>query len=160
MARNLVIVGAGPVGCLAAMSFANMGWSVEIYEARPGNRPPSSKPSFFVFTKDSTLDMRLPSSQAAAQQRSINLAISSRGIAAIQAIDPAAASRFLNNVIPMHGRMIHDLNGNLESQPYDRNGQVGCIFNSLSFDGPRVHILVPYLSHALNSLFFKSASIP
>ena len=38
MARKLVIVGAGPVGCLAAMSFANMGWSVEIYEARPGIR--------------------------------------------------------------------------------------------------------------------------
>lgn len=77
--------------------------------------------------------MRLPSSQAAAQQRSINLAISSRGIAAMQAIDPAAASRFLDNVIPMHGRMIHDLNGDSESQPYDRNGQVGCIFHSLSF---------------------------
>lgn len=38
MTRKLVIVGAGPVGCLAAMSFANMGWSVEIYEARPGIR--------------------------------------------------------------------------------------------------------------------------
>ena len=69
--------------------------------------------------------MRLPSSQAAAQQRSINLAISSRGIAAMQAIDPAAASRFLDNVIPMRGRMIHDSNGNLDSQSYDRNGQVG-----------------------------------
>ena len=73
-------------------------------------------------------DMRLPSSQVAAQQRSINLAISSRGIAAMQTIDPAATSRFLDNVIPMHGRMIHDSNGNLESQPYDRNGQVGCVF--------------------------------
>ena len=38
MARKLVIVGAGPVGCLAAISFANMGWSVDIYEARPGIR--------------------------------------------------------------------------------------------------------------------------
>ena len=53
----------------------------------------------------------------------------------MQAIDPAAPSRFLDNVIPMHGRMIHDLNGDLESQPYDRNGQVGYIFNSFSFDG-------------------------
>ncbi|KAI9510863.1 FAD/NAD-P-binding domain-containing protein [Russula earlei] len=103
MTRKLIVVGAGPVGCLAAMSFAKMGWSVEIYEARP--------------------DMRLPSSRAAAQQRSINLAISSRGIAAMQAIDPAAASRFLDNVIPMRGRMIHNSNGNLDSQPYDRDGQ-------------------------------------
>lgn len=69
--------------------------------------------------------MRLPASREAAQQRSINLAISSRGIAAMQAIDPAAASRFLDSVIPMHGRMIHDSNGNLDSQPYDRDGQVG-----------------------------------
>ncbi|KAH9079465.1 FAD/NAD-P-binding domain-containing protein [Lactarius deliciosus] len=103
MTRKLVVVGAGPVGCLAAIALAKMGWSVEIYEARP--------------------DMRLPSSREAAQQRSINLAISSRGIAAMQAIDPAAASRFLDSVIPMRGRMIHDSNGNLDSQLYDRDGQ-------------------------------------
>ena len=88
--------------------------------------------------------MRLPSSQAAAKQRSINLAISSRGIAAMQAIDSAAASRFLDNVIPMRGRMIHDSDGNLDSQPYDRNGQVGMTFPLL--DGPRAHALVPRLS--------------
>jgi kynurenine 3-monooxygenase len=109
MTRKLVVVGAGPVGCLAAIALAKMGWSVEIYEARP--------------------DMRLPSSREAAQQRSINLAISSRGIAAMQAIDPAAASRFLDSVIPMRGRMIHDSNGNLDSQPYDRDGQVGTLFS-------------------------------
>ena len=68
--------------------------------------------------------MRLPSSKAAAQQRSINLAISARGLAAIQAIDPAAADRFLSTVIPMRGRMIHDEQGHQESQPYDRDGQV------------------------------------
>ncbi|KAI9065161.1 FAD/NAD-P-binding domain-containing protein [Trametes sanguinea] len=107
--RKAVVVGAGPVGCLAAMSLAKIGWSVDIYEGRP--------------------DMRLPSSKAAAQQRSINLAISARGLAAIQAIDPGAADRFLSTVIPMRGRMIHDAKGRLESQPYDRDGQ--CI-NSIS----------------------------
>ncbi|KAH9926235.1 FAD/NAD(P)-binding domain-containing protein [Fomitopsis serialis] len=86
-ARKAVVVGAGPVGCLAAISLAKMGWTVEIYEGRP--------------------DMRLPSSKAAAQQRSINLAMSSRGIAAIEAIHPSAAARFLKAVIPMRGRMIH-----------------------------------------------------
>ncbi|KAH7923500.1 FAD/NAD(P)-binding domain-containing protein [Leucogyrophana mollusca] len=80
-----------------------MGWNVDVYEARP--------------------DLRLPSSKAAAQQRSINLAISSRGIAALQAVDPAAAARFLDTVIPMCGRMIHDSKGKLHSQLYDRNGQ-------------------------------------
>ncbi|KAF8636532.1 hypothetical protein AX17_003345 [Amanita inopinata Kibby_2008] len=68
-------------------------------------------------------DLRLPSSKAAAQQRSINLAISHRGIAAIEAIDQGAAQRFLQNVIPMRGRMIHSSNGHLDSQLYDRDGQ-------------------------------------
>lgn len=52
MTRKLVIVGAGPVGCLAAMSFASMGWSVEIYEARPGNRTPPPTP-FSSFSQKS-----------------------------------------------------------------------------------------------------------
>jgi hypothetical protein len=100
---------------------------------------------FRVFTEEPTLDIRLPSSRAATQQRSINLAISSRGIAAMQAIDSAAASRFLNNVIPMRGRMIHRSDGNLDSQPYDRDGQVGRTFPLL--DVPRVHIpCAPFVS--------------
>ncbi len=90
--------------------------------------PLSSRHPLFLNVKP-TPDMRLPSSQEAAQQRSINLAISSRGIAAMRAIDSAAASRFLDNVIPMRGRMIHDSDGNLDSQPYDRDGQVGNIFS-------------------------------
>ncbi|KAI0094015.1 FAD/NAD-P-binding domain-containing protein [Irpex rosettiformis] len=102
-ARKAVVVGAGPVGCLCAISLAKQGWRVEIYEGRP--------------------DMRLPSSKAAAQQRSINLAMSSRGIAALQAVDSKASQRFLRSVIPMRGRMIHGLRGELQSQPYDRNGQ-------------------------------------
>lgn len=34
--RKAVIVGAGPVGCLAAIALANKGWSVEVYEGRAG----------------------------------------------------------------------------------------------------------------------------
>lgn len=34
--RKVVIIGAGPVGCLAAIAFAKMNWQVQIYEARPG----------------------------------------------------------------------------------------------------------------------------
>jgi hypothetical protein len=74
-------------------------------------------------------DLRLSSSKAAAQQRSINLAISSRGIAALRAVDASAAERFLQTVIPMRGRMIHDRDGNLQSQLYDRDGQV-CLSQS------------------------------
>ena len=86
-------------------------------------------------------DIRLPSSKAAAQQRSINLAISARGIAAIQAIDPAAADRFLSTVIPMRGRMIHDPHGRQQSQPYDRDGQVSpCTTRRLA---PCPHQFIP-----------------
>lgn len=35
-AQTVIVVGAGPVGCLAAISFARMGWNVDIYEARAG----------------------------------------------------------------------------------------------------------------------------
>ncbi|KAG6911459.1 hypothetical protein DXG01_014533 [Tephrocybe rancida] len=82
--RKVVVVGAGPVGCLAAIAFAKQGWKVDLYEGRP--------------------DLRLPSSKAANQQRSINLAMSHRGIAALEAVDPALTQRFLQTVIPMRGR--------------------------------------------------------
>jgi 2-polyprenyl-6-methoxyphenol hydroxylase-like FAD-dependent oxidoreductase len=71
----------------------------------------------------------------------------------MQAIDSAAASRFLDNVIPMRGRMIHDSNGNLDSQPYDRDGQVGTVFPLL--DDSRAHALVPRLSPPLNRLVLE-----
>lgn len=105
--QRAIVVGAGPVGCLAAISLAKAGWQVYVYEARP--------------------DLRLPSSKATTQQRSINLAISSRGIAALQAIDPAISERFLKTAIPMRGRMIHDIKGNQHSQLYDKDGQ--CIYS-------------------------------
>jgi len=69
-------------------------------------------------------DLRLPSSKAATQQRSINLAISHRGIAALEAIDAEVAHRFLEEAIPMRGRMIHTQSGELDSQLYDKDGQV------------------------------------
>lgn len=34
--KKAVVVGAGPVGCLAALALAKRGWSVETYEGRPG----------------------------------------------------------------------------------------------------------------------------
>jgi kynurenine 3-monooxygenase len=78
-------------------------------------------------------DLRAPSSKQTAQLRSINLAISHRGLAAIQVIDPPAAQRFLQTVIPMKGRMVHHPNGSQESQLYDRDGQVGLFLHSYPF---------------------------
>lgn len=111
MSRHVVVVGAGPVGCLAALALAKRGWRVSVYEGRPDPR---------------TLDAK-----TAYRNRSINLAISHRGLCAIDAIDPAAARAFVENAVPMKGRMIHDTAGNLDSQLYDRDGQ--CI-NSIDRD--------------------------
>jgi kynurenine 3-monooxygenase len=68
--------------------------------------------------------MRLPSYKATAQQRSINLAISHRGIAALEAVEPSLATQFLQSAIPMRGRMIHKQTEEADSQLYDRDGQV------------------------------------
>lgn len=120
--RKAVVVGAGPVGCLSAIALAKQGWHVEIYEGRPGTR--CIVAALALLLTDLHADLRLPSSKSAAQQRSINLAISARGITALQAIHPGASDRFLRAAIPMRGRMIHDVQGNQDSQAYDRNGQV------------------------------------
>ena len=34
--RKVVVVGAGPIGCLAAMAFSKRGWRVDLYESRSG----------------------------------------------------------------------------------------------------------------------------
>ena len=84
-------------------------------------------------------DIRLPSSKAASQQRSINLAISHRGLAALEAIDPFAMQRFMQAIIPMRGRMIHTPTGELDSQLYDKDGQVGASSLGKSFGYLRTH---------------------
>ncbi|PAV23635.1 FAD NAD-P-binding domain-containing [Pyrrhoderma noxium] len=131
-ARKAVVVGAGPVGCLAALALVKQGWVVDIYEGRS--------------------DMRLPSLSSSDSLRSINLAISARGICAIRAIDPDVADRFLENVIPMKGRMIHDKFGRQQSQLYDRDGQ--CI-NSIDRKLLNEGLLEDVLTHPEINVFFQ-----
>ncbi|MBA2432541.1 MAG: FAD-dependent monooxygenase [Chthoniobacterales bacterium] len=51
--------------------------------------------------------------------RSINLALSTRGIHALQQL--GIADEVLQHAIPMRGRMIHDRSGELHFAPYDRD---------------------------------------
>lgn len=51
--------------------------------------------------------------------RSINMNISSRGLAALRSVDPAAADMLLAESIPMPSRLIHHLDGHTEAQAYD-----------------------------------------
>lgn len=59
--------------------------------------------------------------------RSINLAISSRGLEALRSVDPSIAENFLEEAIPMKGRMIHHTDGKQESQLYDPIGGQVCL---------------------------------
>ncbi|KAL5353098.1 kynurenine 3-monooxygenase, mitochondrial precursor [Pseudogymnoascus australis] len=105
---KIVVVGAGPVGALAAIYAADRGFEVEVYELRNDLRDPSTTPLNFT--------------------RSINLALSERGINALRASGRhALLERIMAATIPMRGRMIHGkkASGSLyeDSQDYDIHGR-------------------------------------
>lgn len=86
---------------------------------------------------DHNLDLRLASTVPLNFTKSINLALSCRGITAMQNAEPKAKDgerKLLDHVlaatIPMRGRMIHGkkANGELyeEAQDYDVHGRVSC----------------------------------
>jgi len=106
--EKIVIVGAGPVGSLAALYAAQRNYQVELYELRPDLRNPGTIPLNFT--------------------RSINLAVSERGINAMRhAGQPRLLEHVMGATIPMRGRMIHGKNqsGRLyeHAQDYDAKGR-------------------------------------
>lgn len=101
------------MGSLHAVYLAKRGVNVEVYERRP--------------------DMRNTEMSAG---RSINLAISHRGLKALDRV--GLKEKVLEMVIPMPGRMIHDLEGNTNFQPYGKEGQQ---INSVSRGGLNVLLM-------------------
>lgn len=101
--KNAVVVGGGLVGSLLAIRLANEGHTVDVYERRA--------------------DLRKASKQ---EGRSINLAISVRGLHALKQV--GLHEEALKIAIPMHGRMVHPLTGatNLQSYSPDRSE---CIYS-------------------------------
>ncbi|CAH0037759.1 unnamed protein product [Clonostachys rhizophaga] len=107
-AQKIAIVGAGPVGSLAALYAAERGYQVELYELRPDLRNPGTIPLNFT--------------------RSINLAVSERGINALRNVGHATIlEHVMSHTVAMRGRMIHGRlpNGELyeQSQDYDIQGR-------------------------------------
>ncbi len=104
MKKEVVIIGAGLVGSLLSIYLVKQGYAVRVYERRG--------------------DMRKEKVEVG---RSINLALSDRGIKALREI--GIIEKILQIAIPMHGRFIHNLDGSTAFQPYGKQGQ---FINSIS----------------------------
>lgn len=102
--KDTVIIGAGLVGSLLSIYLSRRGYPVKIYERRP--------------------DMR---KEQIAAGRSINLALSDRGIKALEEV--GIMKEIKKIAIPMHGRYIHNADGSTAYQPYGNEGQ---FINSVS----------------------------
>lgn len=98
MKKDIVIVGAGLVGSLLSIYLSKRGYNVKIFERRG--------------------DMRTMKTEAG---RSINLALSDRGLLALDKVGLATIIKKIS--IPMNGRFIHNLDGSTAYQPYGKQGQ-------------------------------------
>lgn len=112
--QKVIMIGAGLAGSLLAIYLAKKGIAVDIYEARA--------------------DMRLAEVAAG---RSINLALSDRGIAALREV--GMDEYMLSEAVPMLGRMIHSVNGDTKLLPY--SGRQGEYINSVSRAGLNVALM-------------------
>jgi kynurenine 3-monooxygenase len=93
---KITLVGSGLAGPLLAISLTERGYPVEIFERRP--------------------DMRRVHISAG---RSINLALSTRGIHALR--EAGVWPEIEKIIIPMRGRMMHAVSGELTFQPYGKD---------------------------------------
>jgi len=96
MATKFVLIGSGLAGGLLAAYFGRRGYEVDLYERRADPREGNLVGG-----------------------RSINLALSTRGIHALEQL--GIADEVLRHAIPMRGRMIHHQSGALHFSPYDRD---------------------------------------
>ena len=91
---KFVLIGSGLAGGLLAAYLGRRGYEVDLYERRADPREGNIVGG-----------------------RSINLALSTRGIHALEQL--GIAGEVLQHAIPMRGRMIHDKSGDLHFAPYD-----------------------------------------
>src|SRR5437588_1026303 len=91
---KFILIGSGLAGGLLAAYLGRRGYEVDLYERRSDPREGNMVGG-----------------------RSINLALSTRGIHALERI--GIADEVLTHAIPMRGRMIHEKSGGLHFAPYD-----------------------------------------
>lgn len=97
-AEPVAVIGAGLAGCLLATLLGRRGLNVTVYERRAD-----------------------PRVTGAERGRSINLAVSARGLAALEQV--GLAEQALGRALPMRGRMVHRKGGPAGLQPYSANGR-------------------------------------
>ncbi|MEO1253343.1 MAG: NAD(P)/FAD-dependent oxidoreductase [Bacteroidota bacterium] len=125
MKDKVSIVGAGLVGSLMAVILKRKGLPVEVFEKRQD-----------------------PRKSGATDGRSINLALSHRGIQPLQ--HAGVYEKIKPYLIPMKGRMMHDEKGKLTYQPYGKEGQ---FINSVS-RAQLNEVLVESAEEAGTQIFF------
>ena len=123
--KNTVIIGAGLVGSLFSIYLSKRGYKVSIYERRG--------------------DMRKEKLSAG---KSINLALSDRGIKALEEVGLMDEIRKI--CIPMHGRFMHNADGTTAYQAYGKEGQY---INSVSRGDLNCKLMDLAEEHGVHILF-------
>ncbi|MBL0922821.1 MAG: FAD-dependent monooxygenase, partial [Phycisphaerales bacterium] len=108
------VFGAGLAGALLAVRLARLGHRVDLYERRAD-----------------------PRRAGAERGRSINLALSTRGLDALRRV--GLADEVMREAIPMRGRLMHARDGSLAYQQYGVTGQEA--INSVSRAGLNIALL-------------------
>jgi len=124
---KFTVVGAGLGGALMAIQLARAGHTVVVYEKRPD-----------------------PRGGPANEGRSINLAISTRGVHALSQV--GLADEVLATAVQMRGRMMHALDGRLTFQRY--GVERDHVLNSVSRTGLNVLLLNAAEKHGNVRLVF------
>lgn len=97
--ETISIIGAGLTGSLLGIYLAKLKFPLEIFEKRP--------------------DLRKLGNHPTAMGKSINLALSSRGILALEQV--GLMDKIRPKCVKMLGRMVHDIKGDINYIPYGRN---------------------------------------
>ena len=114
--EHISLIGAGLAGPVMAKYLSDHGYRVDIFERRP--------------------DMRVVEQSAG---RSINLALSARGIEALRSI--GIFSKIQSQLLPMKGRMIHDMDGKTHLQSYGQRE------DEVIYSVSRAHLNMSLMDH-------------
>ena len=135
--KRVTVLGAGLVGSLLSIFLRKQGYTVSTYERRA--------------------DMRQTDMSAG---RSINLALSLRGLKALNAV--GLEDKVKDICIPMHGRMVHDLSGHTELHPYGKQGEYinsvsRSVLNEILMDAAEDSGAIIHFNHKCESVDYKRA---